>query len=150
MKKIIAPIGLPGSGKSTYIRKSRHQAHMGSFLAAPIVSGDDLRLMLNGGEYSYTKTDTDAILKSMVPMIHHLLDYYDVVFADEYYLTYNRAARTWLREHMPSDTVIEFPFINTPLSSCIYKRCTDTKRERDNSRWPQVLMDMATEFEPED
>lgn len=151
MKKIIAPIGLPGSGKSTFIREDRgHLGGTGGTLTSVIVSGDDLRLMFNGGIYSYTYTDTTALIRSMIPMINHLHDYYDVVYADEYYMTYNKAARANLRARVSPNVMIEFPFIDTPLSQCIYKRCTDTERESDNSRWPQVLLDMAKDFEPED
>lgn len=144
MKKVIAPIGFPGSGKSTWIKT--HRAEYPGVRSC-VISGDTMRLMFNEGDYSFSEKDTEVLIRTIIGMVNTLIQYYDVVYIDEYYVTYNRKARDMLYENLYQSIIIEFPFVNTPLATCIYRRVRDD-REEDTSRWPQVLLEMVKEFEP--
>ena len=146
MKTIFVPVGLPGSGKTSWIRKKR------SDLTAPsvVISGDQLRLMLNLGEYRYSAEDTKDIRCAMIEMARMFLRRYDVVFLDEFYMSHTKSARFKLRAFVNGygkEADIEFINMRRDLGACIHRRCTDD-RESDTSRWPNVLLDLAATFEP--
>ena len=145
-KTIYVPVGLPGSGKSTWIRSKRK----GLTTSSVVISGDQMRLMLNQGSYRYSVEDTQDIRGTMIEMARMFLRRYDVIFLDEYYIAHTKTARFSLRARFNGygkEADIEFiPMIRT-LGECIHRRCTDD-REPDTSRWPNVLLKMVESFEP--
>jgi len=144
MKKVIVPVGLPGSGKTSWIREHRQD------IVAPsvVISGDEIRLMLCMGEYSFSGGDTDRIICSMIEMAKTFLTEYQIVYLDEYYLSYNDQSRVNTKFLLEDDhTEVTFHNIFSDLGKCIHRRCTD-KRESDTSRWPNVLIAMSKDFEP--
>lgn len=143
-KTIIIPVGLPGSGKSSWIRAHRKKITASSV----VISGDQLRLMLHMGDYHFSHHDTRYIIDSMYGMTVMMLKKYDVIFLDEYYVADTLFNRAYLKSRLGRYAeTITFVAMPKDLGACIYRRCTDT-RELDTSRWPGVLLKMVKAFEP--
>lgn len=142
-KQIIVPVGLPGSGKTSYIEKHRKRHTETSV----IISGDELRLMLNLGVYRFSMSDTKLIIRAMIDMAKTMLLHYDTVYLDEYYICYTEKAREYLTRQLGDHGTVEFIHIPCDLGQCIYRRIID-HREGDTSRWPNVLLHMMKDFEP--
>ena len=143
-KRIYVPVGLPGSGKTSWIKKQRENNPQ---TPSVVISGDQIRLMLHMGEYCYSRKETKLIIDTMVEMALRFLKTYDVVFLDEYYLGETLFDRAWLESNFDKHTIIGFAPMKRDLGACIHRRCTDT-REDDTSRWPKVLLQLAETFEP--
>lgn len=143
LKRIIVPVGFPGSGKSSWIRKQRDNILP---CESVVISGDDIRLMLWQGAYKFSGYDTDLLICCMIDMARTFLHRYNDVFLDEYYISYNKQARANLKTLIGDKAHVEFFNMDVDLGTCIHRRCTDN-REDDTSRWPNVLLEMVKDFE---
>ena len=142
-KRIIVPVGFPGSGKTSFIRGHRHTHHSMSIT----ISGDALRVMMHHGVYHFDGPETDRIICTMIEMAKTFLPIYPVIYLDEYYISYNKQSRANLVTLFDGLAKVEFYPMDSDIGKCIHRRCTDT-REDDTSRWPNVLLAMTHDFEP--
>lgn len=143
MKQIIVPVGLPGSGKTSFIKQHRKDHPLAT---SCVICGDDLRLMLNQGDYEFCHILNQRLLDMIVEMTRKMIKVHDCVYVDEYCISDTVFHRDiFTRNFCEYD--VQFFALPADLGTCIHRRVLDT-RESNTSRWPDVLMSMADTFEP--
>lgn len=69
MKKVIMTIGAPGSGKTTWaLEQAADKKHK-----TIVLNRDDLRAMLFGGKYKYSRANENIVMNAMVNMLNDAL-----------------------------------------------------------------------------
>ncbi|MCK5604252.1 AAA family ATPase [Candidatus Pacearchaeota archaeon] len=146
MSKLYLPIGLIGSGKSTWARE---------FIQAnpytKIVAGDDIRYMLAGGkEYNYSKSLEPIILNILYDITRTLLRQdYDVIL-DECYCSLNREMRLRIAEEFNYDdvelTAVVFP--TKDMKDHIDDKILKGLRGKTVNYWKRVFCEMKEIYEP--
>lgn len=89
MSRLYLSVGLFGSGKSTWAKQM-----IKTNPNLKIVGGDEMRFMLNGGEYCYEPTLEIAVRDMLFDAAHALLRQGFDVILDESYCSLSREMRT--------------------------------------------------------
>ncbi len=142
---VYAMIGLPGSGKTTWVLKEREKIRMAGGSYA-YISGDEIRRMLNFDEYAYDKRITDHLSCLLVEMANVFSEFYDVIFLDEALLTNTRDNRRILASTISPAEELSFVYMKTPVASCIARRCGSHKG-KGAEYWERAIREHAAEFE---
>lgn len=127
MPKLIALVGLPRAGKSTYAKSLGH----------PIICPDSIRLALHGQRYiDLAEPFVWAIAGVMIRALHKAG--HDTVILDATNMTHKRRSQ-WINKEYET----EFHYLPTAQDVCI------TRAKADNdSEIIDVINRMAGEFEP--
>lgn len=113
--------GLPGSGKDTWIKNNKKNDWL-------VVSGDDIRTMLNHGTYTYDITVDNLIYDIMYKTIKILMKSKRGIVVNESLITYKKIDRYMLSlfatRNCYDSMVI---YINTSKEECLRRRKIDNK-----------------------
>ena len=120
-KNLYLVIGLPGSGKSTYIKEH--------FKDSFIISRDEIRLELKGESSKYFENEKE-VFNEFVYRIQIALDKDDKnVIADATHIN-QRSRNKLLNKLKLQDVKIHILFINTPLEKCLERNHNRDESER--------------------
>ena len=134
MNKLICTVGLPRSGKTTWIKKND--------IKAPIVSPDAIRLALHGQQYIPEAEDMVwAMAKIMVRSLFKAG--HGIVFVDATNNTKKR--RDFWQSIMDKEWITFFKVFNTSAQECI-----ERAKKMDDLIILPVIERMAAQFEPLD
>lgn len=147
MGKLYLPIGMIGSGKSTWSRQ-----FIKTDSKTKIVSGDNIRFMLHGGEYFYHSTLEPAVIDILMQSTETLLLHgYDVIL-DEGYCSLTRKMRQRVASfalfHNVVCVAVVFPERN--LEDRIEDKVTKGLRGKTVTYWKRVFREMVEIYEPFD
>ena len=146
MSKIYLPIGMIGSGKSTWARK-----FIKDNPGVKIVAGDDIRYMLAGGkEYAYDKSLESAIFDVLLETTQTLLCHgYDVIL-DECYcsLSVGMRQRVALRFAGGGNILIAVVFPEREMKDHIEDKVIKGLRGKTVGYWKRVFCEMEKVYEP--
>lgn len=141
MNKLYLSIGIFGSGKSTWAREQDPNIK--------IVGGDNIRYMLNAGEYIYYKQLEPTIISILLDMTETLLCQGHDVILDECYcgLTMRWRENVALRFHAMADlTAVVFPV------KCMVPHVLDKVKKglrgKTPEYWTRVYQEMIEIYEP--
>ena len=141
--KLYLPIGIFGSGKSTWARQQDSNTK--------IVSGDNIRYMLNGGEYIYNERLEPTIINLLLDMAETLLCQGHDVILDECYCSlsirwrYNVA----LRLHYIAELVaVVFP--EKGMCHHVLDKVKKGLRGKTPEYWTRVYEEMMEIYQPFD
>jgi len=140
MSKLYLPIGIFGSGKSTWARSQDPNIQ--------IVSGDNIRWMLNGGEYIYNESIEPVIIDILFDAAKRLLDKgYDVIL-DECYCSLNIEMRKLvaLRFHKTDLVPVIFPVKD--VIHHVQDKVKKDLRGKTPDYWTRVYTEMINVYEP--
>lgn len=140
--KVIMMIGLPGSGKSTIAKKMLKKDER-----SIILSRDDIRNMMHGGNYKYT-IEKEALIKvSLLSLIDVCMQYNSVVIIDETNIT--KKHRNYIKSvctfaALKHNCEVEFMgvYAKTPVDVCKERRCADIKND-----WSTIIDNMVGVWE---
>lgn len=112
MKKLYLMVGVPGSGKSTYIKN--FQAEHGGI----IISRDEIRFSMIDTRDDYFSKEKQ-VFKTFVQEIQKALKENDVVYADATHIS-ERSREKLLKALDLTDVSVRAIVLQTPLQDCIY------------------------------
>lgn len=145
MSKLLLPIGLIGSGKSTWARQ-----YIKDHSNTKIVGGDEIRLMLNGGVYVHDEALEPIVLYALEDITESLLNQgYDVIL-DECYCSLNKK----MREHAATTAIFcnaEFVAVVFPerdMQDHIDDKVMKGLRGKTVNYWKRVFSEMKEVYEP--
>ena len=138
--KLYLPIGIFGSGKSTWARAQDPDIK--------IVDGDNIRWMLNAGEYIYNKPVEDSVHKILYSATQILLaDGYDVIL-DECYCGLNRMLRNDVACHFADEAkLIAVVFPVKGMAHHVLDKVKKGLRGKTPEYWTRVYTEMIKEHE---
>jgi predicted kinase len=144
--KVYLPIGLIGSGKSTWAKafiKDDDEQN------TKIVGGDEIRYMLHGGEYTHEATMENVVRDILISSTRELLSWdYDVIL-DECYTSLNKKLRAFTAASLPDDVkLIAVVFPTRDMQDHIDDKIMKGLRGKSVNYWKRVFREMLTEFEP--
>jgi predicted kinase len=143
MRKLYLPVGMIGSGKSTWGRAQK---------GVKIVAGDDVRYMLHGGEYVHDEALEPAVIEMLIRSAQVLLVRGHSVILDECYCGLTREMRAATAAHF-KDMAVEIIAVVFPEID-MQDRIEDKKlkglRGKTVGYWKQVFTEMAKIYEPVD
>lgn len=146
MSKLYLPIGMLGSGKSTWAREfiKKHPN-------TKIVAGDDIRYMLAGGkEYTYDRGLEPIVYTILIETATILLRRgYDVIL-DECYCSLNREMRKRVQciFMSPTTMITAVLFPTRDMKDHIEDKVTKGLRGKTVSYWKRVFCEMKEIYEP--
>jgi len=143
MHRIYLPVGMIGSGKSTWARK-----FIAENSSVRIVAGDDIRLMLGGGAYEYDPILEPAVIDILMQATETALEYGLDVILDECYCSLSIAMRKRVMELFCDYTVIAVVFPEKGMKDRIEDKVTKGLRGKTVSYWKRVFTEMAEVYEP--
>lgn len=145
MSKLYLPIGLIGSGKSTWARQ-----YIKDHPNPKIVGGDEIRFMLNGGNYVHDESLEPIILEVLFGATQTLLSSGCDVILDECYCSLSREMR--------ARVVTVVSFYATEIIAVVFPECDmqdhiDDKilkglRGKTVNYWKRVFCEMKEVYEP--
>ena len=143
MSKLLLPIGLIGSGKSTWARQ-----YIKDHPNTMIVGGDEIRFMLHGGEYIHEEAELEAVLLILVDATARLLQYgYDVIL-DECYCSLTRDMRKRIATMFPHAEFIAVVFPERDMQDHIDDKVLKGLRGKTVNYWKRVFTEMKAVYEP--
>jgi predicted kinase len=132
-----------GSGKSTWARQ-----FIKSCSDVKIVSGDDIRYMINGGEYYYSQQTEITVRDILYDSAHALLRHcYDIIL-DECYCSLSREMRQNVRIEFGDYEVIAVVFPEKEMKDRIEDKVNKGLRGKSVTYWKRVFREMAAIYEP--
>jgi predicted kinase len=132
-----------GSGKSTWARE-----HIKQNSDVKIVAGDDVRYMLNGGDYFYHARTEEVVKQILIANMRVLLDHnYDVIL-DECYCSLNREMRSHVIKMAGYHHVVAVVFPEKDMQDRIEDKVTKGLRGKSVTYWKRVFREMAAIYEP--
>lgn len=143
MSKLYLPIGIFGSGKSTWARAQDPNIK--------IVGGDNIRYMLNGGEYIYNKQLEPTIISLLLDMTETLLCQGHDVILDECYCSLRIRWRRNVAErfHTMADLVaVDFP--EKGMVHHVLDKVKKGLRGKSPEYWTRVYEEMIEIYQPFD
>jgi predicted kinase len=148
MQKVYVPIGIIGSGKSTWAR-TKVQELAAEGIDAVIVSKDPIRTMLRG-EYAYDPQLESMVKRITVAAIDLALENGVDVIVDETHLT--KAKREDLVTHIRNQydgSRVRIVFVEFDSNiACIERRVQSDPRGISPEHWRRVGLDMLASLEP--
>ena len=142
MSKLYLPIGMIGSGKSTWARQ-----YIKENPGTKIVGGDEIRFMLNGGTYTHDEALEQTVLTILLDSVGRLLDSgYDVIL-DECYCSLNRAMRERVANVFRAATVIAVVFPERDMQDHIDDKILKGLRGKTVNYWKRVFCEMKDVYE---
>lgn len=144
MKKLYLPIGMIGSGKSTWAKQFIKDKPN-----TKIVGGDEIRFMFGGGNYEYSPALEESIHKILYSATRILLaDGYDVIL-DECYCSLNRLLRQDVGAHfIDKATLVAVVFPLRDMQDHIEDKIIKGLRGKTVGYWKNVFREMAAIYEP--
>jgi len=142
MSKLLLPIGMIGSGKSTWARKyiKEHPNTM-------IVGGDEIRFMLHGGEYVHDEASEHVVQKILLDAAERLLlNGYDVIL-DECYCSLNREMRARVANMLCMTEFIAVVFPEREMKDHIDDKILKGLRGKTVNYWKRVFCEMKEIYE---
>ena len=112
MKTLYLMVGIPGSGKSTYVKNM--QAEYGGV----IISRDEIRFSLIDVKSDYFSKE-QQVFKTFVQKIQNALAENDIVYADATHIT-EQSRNKLLNALDLTDVAVRPVVIQTPLRDCFY------------------------------
>ena len=143
MNRLYLPIGIFGSGKSTWARAQDPNAL--------IVGGDNIRFMLNAGEYIYYKQLEPTVIAMLMDMTHTLLARNHDVILDECYCSLSMRWRrnVAVRFHNMAELVaVVFP--EKGMIHHVQDKVKKGLRGKSPEYWTRVYEEMMDVYEPFD
>ena len=143
MPKVIITIGLPGSGKSTWVRK-----HVELNPNTVVICRDDIRQMMAGGRYVFAPNREAVVFNSSRMMLCEAIeDDFDVIMDETMIL---RRHRQDVKDHLRGYHDITFSgvYFNAKPNLCKARRADDDKGAGPGTDWNSVIDRMASNFEP--
>ena len=140
MSKLYLPIGIFGSGKSTWAREQN----------AKIVGGDNIRYMLSGGKYIFDPVLEHTVLDILYDVTQKLLEHgYDVIL-DECYcgLTARQRHRVAQAFNVFHITAVIFPVKG--MGHHVLDKVKKGLRGKTPEYWTRVYEEMMEVYEPID
>ena len=133
-----------GSGKSTWAKK-----FIKDHPDTKIVGGDEIRFMLNGGEYVHDSALEPTVGDILLKSAQALLDYnYDVIL-DECYCSLNRAMRKQIAQTFCDDAeLVAVVFPERDMKDHIDDKILKGLRGKTVSYWKRVFCEMRDIYEP--
>ena len=148
MSKLYLPIGLIGTGKSTWARQFI-EANPGT----KIVAGDSIRYMLAGGSrYEYDAVLEPVILDILFDITHALLSHGHDVILDECYCSLSMEMRKHvaLKFADTSTMVIAIVFPEKDMEDHIEDKVMKGLRGKTVGYWKRVFCEMKEVYQPFD
>ncbi len=143
MNKLLLPIGLIGSGKSTWARQFIKENS-----STKIVGGDEIRFMLHGGEYVHDESLEPVVLAILLRATITLLgEGYDVIL-DECYCSLSRDMRQWMRQSFTQAELIAVVFPERDMQDHIDDKILKGLRGKTVNYWKRVFCEMKEVYEP--
>jgi len=143
MSKLYLPIGLIGSGKSTWARQFIKKNSN-----TKIVGGDEIRFMLNGGEYFHHTDLEPTILAILFRATMTLLGESYNVILDECYCSLSKDMRLWVRQSFPVAELIAVVFPERDMQDHIDDKVMKGLRGKTVNYWKRVFREMKEVYEP--
>ena len=138
--KMVMMMGLPGAGKSTYVKQRVDQNTV-------VVSRDAIRQSLNGGVYLYDENREDMVESIEYDMIYRAFENGFNVLIDETNLTRKRR-RSHFFAAKEFNADVEIIHLTTSVDICIDRRAEDLKADDyDGTRWAETIKNCANSFE---
>ncbi len=142
MSKLLLPIGMIGSGKSTWARQ-----YIKEHPTTKIVGGDEIRYMLHGGEYVHDEALEPTILDTLFAVTRALLSHnYDVIL-DECYCSLSREMRRDVAWSFPNVSLIAVVFPERDMQDHIDDKILKGLRGKTVNYWKRVFCEMREEYE---
>ena len=142
MSKLLLPIGMIGSGKSTWARQ-----YIKNHPNTRIVGGDEVRYMLHGGEYIHDEAELEVVLLILVDATARLLQYgYDVIL-DECYCSLTRDMRKRIATMFPYTEFIAVVFPERDMQDHIDDKILKGLRGKTVNYWKRVFCEMKEIYE---
>lgn len=142
MSRLLLPIGLIGSGKSTWARQ-----YIKENPNTMIVGGDEIRFMLNGGEYIHNEDTEHIVLMILLDAASRaLLNGHDVIL-DECYCSLNRAMRARIANVFDYAELIAVVFPERDMQDHIDDKILKGLRGKTVNYWKRVFIEMKDAYE---
>jgi len=142
VNKLLLPIGMIGSGKSTWARQ-----YIKENPNTMIVGGDEIRFMLHGGEYLHDEAEQQVVLTILLDAAARLLEYgYDVIL-DECYCSLNRAMRARIAKVFDTAEFIAVVFPTRDMQDHIDDKILKGLRGKTVNYWKRVFCEMKEDYE---
>ena len=144
MSRIYLPVGLIGTGKSTWARQ-----FIQTDPNIKVVAGDAIRYMVNGGKrYEHNESLEPAILDILLSTTQTLLDRgYDVIL-DECYCSLNMEMRENVASSFTGVDIIPVIFPEKDMKDHIEDKILKGLRGKTVSYWKRVFCEMREIYEP--
>lgn len=143
MSKLLLPIGMIGSGKSTWAKQ-----YIKENPDTKIVGGDEIRLMLSGGDYIHDEKMEPMVLDILLAATNELLGWgYDVIL-DECYCSLNRNMRKRVATMFAAEEIIAVVFPERDMQDHIDDKILKGLRGKTVNYWKRVFCEMKDVYEP--
>lgn len=143
MSKLYLPIGLIGTGKSTWAK-----AFVKTHPNTKIVAGDDIRYMLNGGVYQHDPELEPIVLEILFVTARTLLQQgYDVIL-DECYCSLSVRIRENVVMNFEKVMITAVVFPEKDMKDHIEDKVTKGLRGKSVGYWKRVFRAMKIIYEP--
>lgn len=143
MNKLYLPIGMIGTGKSTWARQ-----FIQTNPDTKIVAGDDVRFMLGGGKYKHDEQLEPAVENILFTATEALLNHgYDVIL-DECYCSLTKAMRKRVVQLFCDHEIVAVVFPEKDMKDHIEDKVLKGLRGKTVAYWKRVFCEMKAIYEP--
>jgi predicted kinase len=147
MTKLYLPVGMIGSGKSTWARE-----FIKTTPNTYIIAGDDIRFMLNGGIYEHDPELESAIKEMLFNSTRALLKGKHNVILDECYCSLSKDMRKevalTLGDTIDALDTIAVVFPERGMQDRIEDKVMKGLRGKTVAYWKRVFREMLEDYEP--
>ena len=143
MSKLLLPIGMIGSGKSTWARQ-----YIKDHPNTMIVGGDEVRYMLHGGEYIHNPGMEEAVIDVLRTTAVTMIAWGWDVILDECYCSLSKQMRWDTASRFHGDTeLIAVVFPERDMKDHIDDKIEKGLRGKTVEYWKRVFCEMKEEYE---